>query len=247
VFSPASVLRHSLFDLGGLIFPPECAVCETQVPFESRLCAACKNQIISNEYRCKRCAMPLPSVLPNEDCIHCRKADWKFSRVVALGSYRGKLKELVILCKKLRTESLRHALAILMAEQIRIALPTLDQHSPLLIPVPNHWTRVFSRAAPTADRLADLLHRFTGWPLASGMIRRVRKTRKQGMLSINERKQNVRGAFLKKGSLSLSGRHVVLIDDVLTSGATANEMARQLRRLKPSDVSVLVIARAIGH
>lgn len=191
--------------------------------------------------------MPLPEVLPNNDCIHCRKIDWRFSRVIALGGYRGKLKEAVILCKKLRYEQLRYALAGEMVSQIRSKIPEVDRQVPIIVPVPNHWTRVFSRSAPTSFRLADLMARFTGWPVANGMIVKVRKTHKQGMLTVSERRKNVRGAFLNRHAERLNGRHVVIVDDVMTSGATANEVARQIRRCQPSEVTVAVIARGVGH
>jgi ComF family protein len=243
----AKVIRGVLSDLAVLVYPPECAFCSAAVPQDQRLCGRCTQQLVSSAHRCQRCAMPLPEVLPNDDCIHCRKIDWRFSRVIALGSYRGRLKEAVILCKKLRCESLRFALALQMVEQVRARIPETEHQAPLLIPIPNHWTRAFSRAAPTANRLADLMSRSTGWPVATGMVVKVRKTLKQGMLSASERRKNVRGAFLKKSAESLRGRHVVIVDDVLTSGATANEVARQLWRCHPKDVSVTVIARGAGR
>lgn len=243
----ARVLQGLMVDLGQMVCPADCAFCEAPVARDQRLCSQCSRQLVSTAYRCQRCAMPLPEVLPNSECIHCKKMDWRFSRVIALGSYRGKLKEAVVLCKKLRYENLRFALALQMVNMVRSRIPESDLSALLLVPVPNHWTRVFSRTAPTSDRLVDLMARFTGWPVANGMIVKVRKTLKQGMLSTSERRKNVRGSFLKRGADSLTGRHVVIVDDVLTSGATANEVARQLRRGHPKDVSVTVIARGVGR
>jgi predicted amidophosphoribosyltransferase len=190
--------------------------------------------------------MPVPSVLPNANCSRCVEQRWHFSRVISLGIYQGKLREAVILCKKIRYEHLRYALAIEMVQRLSQRLPDLATQQPLLLPVPNHWSRAFSKTAPTANNLAELIGRLTGWPVATGMIRRVRRTSKQGMLSLAERQQNVRGAFELIGSPSLTGRHLLIVDDVLTSGSTANEVAKQLRRCQPAEISVLTIARAIG-
>ena len=100
-----------------LVFPPQCALCETEVGMGQRLCTDCRQQLSSEAYCCQRCAMPLPSVVPNQDCIHCRKSRWKFSRVIALGQYRGRLKEAVLYSKKMKGDSLRYALSELLAER----------------------------------------------------------------------------------------------------------------------------------
>ena len=235
---PLAGLTDTRDALLGLVFPPQCALCDTEVGMGLRLCDSCRQGLASEVYCCQRCAMPLPSVLPNDECIHCRKSKWKFSRVIALGQYRGRLKEAVIYTKKMKGDSLRYALSELLADRVKQRIPCGGAQIPILLPVPNHWSRAFSGAAPTAFHLAWLLARHTGWPVKCNMARRIRKTGKQGLLSIRERRQNVRGAFKKMGSHSLTGRHVLIVDDVLTSGATADELARQVSRNDPAEISV---------
>jgi ComF family protein len=230
----------------GLLYPPECAMCQGPVDLNRRLCSACEQHLVSNRYSCQRCAMPVPIVLPNDSCSRCREHRWNFSRVVALGHYQGKLREAVILCKKIRFECLRYALAVEMLRRLRDQIPELLAQDVVILPVPNHWTRSFARTAPTADSLAQLLSGLSGWPVLSGMVSRTRRTRKQGMLSLAERQENVRGAFRVNRPKALTGRHVVIVDDVLTSGATADELAKQLRLAKPFEISVVAIARATG-
>lgn len=232
--------------LVSLVFPNECAFCQCAVEGGQRLCEACLQQLVSNRYCCQRCAMPLPSVLPNDQCSRCRDHHWHFSNILALGHYQGKLREAVILCKKLRVEYLRYALARELANRIRERFPDMQQREPLIVPVPYHWSRTLARTASTANSLAELLSQHSGWPVATRMVRRIRRTGKQGMLSLVERQQNVRGAFQIVGSPSLSGRHLLIVDDVVTSGATANELAKQLRRTKPLEISVVALARATG-
>lgn len=233
--------------LMSLVFPPQCALCSSEVGMGIRLCTNCSRQLMSDKYCCQRCAMPLPNVLPNDECIHCRSSHWKFSRVIALGQYRGKLKEAVIYSKKMKGDNLRYALSELLARRLQQRLPDIGSQNPLLVPVPNHWSRAFSGAAPTAFHLACLLARHTGLPVRTGLVRRTRKTEKQGMLSIAERRQNMRGAFIQINARSLTGRHVLIVDDVLTSGATASEMARQIARGNPAEITAIVVARATGR
>lgn len=237
--------------LAELVIPPECSFCQTPIPsnqaeVSGRLCKACDQVLATNCYCCQRCAMPLPSVLPNNDCSRCRDHRWHFSNIVALGHYRGKLREAVILCKKLRCEHLRYALAEQLAKQIASRFPESSPSNSLIIPVPYHWTRTFAKTASTAHSLAELLGYHTGWPVSTKMVRRVRRTAKQGMLSLAERKQNVRGAFQLRSKTDLAGRHLFVVDDVVTSGATADELAKQLKQTKPAEITVVAIARATG-
>ena len=172
--------REAPRQLVQLAFPAECAMCQAPVGTRCRLCSACHADLVSQRYCCNRCASPLAEVLPNEHCIHCQQAGWRLARVVALGHYQGKLRRAVILCKKARCENLRYALANELADRLRQRLAGLDGPPPILLPVPNHWTRIFSRAANTTLSLASHLARRTGWPVLSDAVRRIRRTRKQG-------------------------------------------------------------------
>lgn len=233
--------------LSSLVYPSECAFCQSISPTGGRLCDSCQQLLAKSSHVCQRCAMPLSPVLPNRDCVHCRHHRWSFSRVVSLGHYQGKLREAVILCKKLRFEPLRYGLAELLADRVRDQFVDLDVQRSLLVPVPNHWSRAWARTAATAQALSELLSKLLGISCVSHTARRIRRTGKQGMLSLAERQQNVRGAFRIRHPTELTGRHLFIVDDVLTSGSTANELARQLRKAKPADISVITIARATGR
>ena len=237
-----------------LLYPPECVWCGTVTAFDQRLCAGCRALFLSDAYCCRRCAAPLPRVVPNDDCVRCRDARWRFARVIALGPYRADHRAAVIAMKKPRFEPLRRALGELLGERLRDAWPAessaaLDPSGgdqPLLIPVPNHWTHGFAAVANTAQSLAEAIARPTGWSVASGIATRVRKTSKQGMLSWAERQQNVRGAFAIRRPRLVAGRSVIVVDDVLTSGATANELSKLLRRAGAERVWIAVAARGTG-
>jgi ComF family protein len=226
-----------------MICPAECVWCERPITEGIFFCEECLPLFVSNYYRCQRCASPLPTVVPNHSCSRCTTAKWKFTSVVTLGPYRGRLREAVILMKKKRYDLLRRGVARLMAAELQSAFAAT---SPVLVAVPNHWTRTFARSHCQAFALAQTISLETGWPLLTNVVRRSRKTAKQGMLSWTERTKNVRGAFQIRTTQKLGGRHAIVVDDVLTSGATADEIAKLLLAGGAARVSVAVAARGTG-
>ena len=115
----------------------------------------------------------------------------------------------------------------------------------LLLPVPLHWTRLLSRRFNQSALLAQAIRGAGGPPVAADWLVRRRRTPSQGMLGPLARARNVRGAFVLRRGRSVKGKRVVLIDDVLTTGATAEECARVLRRAGAAYVGVMVLARAV--
>jgi ComF family protein len=120
-----------------------------------------------------------------------------------------------------------------------------DAH--VLVPVPLYWRRAWSRRFNQSGILARVIEREAGVALAADALRRVRPTRQQVGLSKTERAQNVQGAFqvAAERRAEIEGRHVVLVDDVLTSGATVDACARALLRARAAQVDVLVFARVV--
>ena len=117
----------------------------------------------------------------------------------------------------------------------------------MLVPVPLHWRRGWSRRYNQSGALARVISRQSSVKLASEAIRRVRATEQQIGLSRPQRASNVQGAFkvATDRSADIEGRRVVLIDDVLTSGATTDACARALLRARAAQVDVLVFARVV--
>ena len=123
----------------------------------------------------------------------------------------------------------------------------LIEQSDALIPVPLHWRRGWSRRFNQSGALARVIERQTGVKLLSEVLRRVRRTLQQIGLSRPQRASNVQGAFkvAAERQSEIQGRRVVLVDDVLTSGATVDACARALLRAKAASVDVLVFARVV--
>jgi ComF family protein len=113
----------------------------------------------------------------------------------------------------------------------------------LLVPVPLHWTRLFQRRYNQAALLAQAIRSAGGPPVAADWLVRRRRTPSQGHLGPAARERNVRGAFVVRAGRSFAGKRVVIVDDVLTTGATVEECARVLRRAGAASVGVLTLAR----
>jgi len=129
---------------------------------------------------------------------------------------------------------------------MRRAGAELLEDADFLVPVPLHWTRLFKRRYNQSALLAHAIHAAGGPPMAADWLRRRRRTPPQGRLSGAARGANVRGAFALAPGRSVRGLKLVLIDDVFTSGATAEECARVLLAEGAGRVDVLTLARTGG-
>jgi ComF family protein len=122
------------------------------------------------------------------------------------------------------------------------ALPR-ERKFDVIVPLPLHWSKRLERGFNQSELLATVLSRRTGIPVVQGLRRR-RKTAPQAGLTRAQRRSNVAGAFEARDRERINGRHVLLIDDVLTTGATASVCAAVLKRAGAKRVSVLTLARA---
>ena len=192
-------------------------------------------------------------------CPVCRRVDRPFERAVAYGSYDGGLRELVHLLKyngvrpaaKVLGRMLAEALAALEPdfEQARLERGLYEQQAILVIPVPLYKSKrrqrefnqaeLIARAAlksyPSAERLQ----------LAVDILQRTRETHSQIGLTSHQRRENLRGAFAVTSAAQVTGRDVLLVDDVYTTGTTATECAKVLRRAGARRVWVSTVARTL--
>ena len=238
----ASVLTQPLVWAINLVLPPECTWCLQPVHDGQKLCDSCQAVFAVNASCCLRCAMPLPEVVDRTACIRCRDQPWRFDRVVALGPYRGRLREAIILMKKPTFEALAAAAGELLAEKLIAG----DVEPDVVLPVPNHWTRRLAHRTSAAETLAGAIAGSIHRPLVLRAVRRVKRTQKQGMLAWSNRAGNVQHAFRVNRPKHIAGRHVLLVDDVFTSGATAAELTRSLLKAGANRVTIAVAARGTG-
>jgi ComF family protein len=190
--------------------------------------------------------MPLPEFWQETRyCPRCHQRRYHFERAEALGEYRGELQQAVLLMKKLPFEPLTRAVGALLGSHLVSRLETW--HPQCVIPVPMHWQRRFLRGVHTSLVLGSVVAHRLGLPFWARVLYCQRKLHKQGTLSPSDRFHNVRGAFGVSPGYDITDKRVLLVDDIMTTGATASEIARVLRRSGAQAVAVAVVARGIGQ
>ena len=227
-----------------LVFPDDCRVCGVRLHDFSRIpvCHQCLNspEPFVAEYFCSSCRTPFLNASPLDEsgrCALCRQGLSGFDSVYSYGEYSGTLRRLIHLYKYGNIYPLAPPLAALLKR----ALPTQERFD-VIVPMPLHWMRRWRRGFNQSQLLAECVGKRTGLPV-SPAVRKRKSTPPQAGLTSAERRTNVAGAFQVKRRKEIEGRHVLLIDDVLTTGATAGACAAALKRSGASRVTVLTLAR----
>ena len=228
-----------------LLLPPSCVLCAAPVAAPGLLCAACfAGTGFISEPCCVRCGVPFAAAGqggPDRLCPACRDAPPAYRRARAALRYDAHARRLILPFKHAdRTE-----LAEMLAPHMARAGAALLAEADLLVPVPLHRARLFHRRYNQAALLAFALARRSGCPVVQDALRRVRPTVALGHASAAERAVALADAFIVRRSRTgrLHGRRVLLIDDVMTSGATANGCVTALLAAGAAAVDVLVAAR----
>lgn len=239
------ILRQRIADFAdGLLslwYPPACVVCGDGVP-EGNWCLKCRlwMQTSANEPACTRCAASIGPFVENErGCDLCRTEAYAFSRAFRLGRYREEMAEVCVRMKHVGGILLARACADVWIERFRDAVADVD----LIIPVPMHWTRRWPRGYNQSEAIADQIAWRLGKPCLRRSLVRVRATAHQASLAPSRRRENVRRAFAARSHSRLRGARVLLVDDILTTGATCHECAKALKSAGAIDVAVAMIAR----
>ncbi len=192
--------------------------------------------------QCAQCGVPFENRAPLHGsglCGLCRRGATEFDWGRGYGAYEGVLRHLIHLLKYDGMEPLASPLGTRLVDLLAVAGPV-----DLIVPVPLHASRRRSRGFNQAELLAAALSRVSGVRCDSGVLRRHRATETQTGLTHRERRLNVQGAFRVRKPQAVSGRHVALIDDVITTGATVAACARTLKGAGAVRVVVLSLARA---
>jgi ComF family protein len=241
----------SWLDAGlGFLYPPICQICgEGRAAADGgHVCARCWSEDGGPHFVeppfCERCGLPHEGEITTVyTCANCRDMDLCFTAARAAIEARGVAMELIHRYKY------KHALwfePFLAGLLVRCAVPVLH-NGPwnLVVPVPLHPVKEREREFNQARRLASHLARASGLRLDPSALRRTEATRTQTALSREERARNVGRAFSVPSLPAVEGAHVVLVDDVMTTGATANACASVLVRSGAASVCVWTVARAV--
>ena len=239
---PASLRLVGRAVLDGVL-PPRCRACGATVEDPDALCAPCWSAIsFFAAPWCARCGLPFPHPMGDGAvCGACAGQPPTWDRARAVMRYDKHSRGLVLALKHADRTHLARSLGRWMRRAGGEVLDAAD----LIVPVPLHWTRLFTRRYNQAALLAHAIHAAGGPPVAPDGLVRHRRTPSQGRLGPLARARNVRGAFALHSGRSVAGKRIVIIDDVMTTGATVEECARVLRREGAIFVAVLTLARAV--
>ena len=234
--------QKAVCGLVNLVFPDECRVCNEPLHEVSRIpvCSRCLKdpEPLQAEFFCVTCRAPFVSRYPLDEagrCALCRLGLNGFDAVYSFGTYDGTLRKLIHLFKFQGVRPLQKVFGGFLAQ----VLPR-EQRFDAIVPMPLHWRRRWQRGFNQSDLLAREIARRWGVPVRR-VARRLRSTPPQAGLTSAQRRKNVQGAFQAKARLD--GMRILLVDDVLTTGATAGACARALKRAGASHVSLLALAR----
>lgn len=226
-----------------LLLPPRCLKCGVEIGGDGALCADCWHGITFLQPPCcARCGLSFEVDLGADAiCGACAREAPLYARARAALRYDDASRTLVLAFKHGDKLQLAPALGRFM----RRAGAELLAACELVAPVPLHWTRLFTRRYNQAAVLAHALVHDGGPPVVADLLERRRATPSQGRSGRADRQRNVRGAFALKRGRGVAGRRVLLIDDVLTTGATVSECARTLLEAGATAVDVLTLARTV--
>ncbi|NEX18314.1 MAG: ComF family protein [Halochromatium sp.] len=239
-----------------LLYPPTCVLCGAPGEDDRDLCAGCRDDLPSLGACCPRCAQPfapsrdtkmtltassLVDAAPQPLCSNCQRQTPPFERCLAAYRYEDPLPGLVAGIKFKSKLNLIRLLGELLADVVQTDAERRDKPLPqALVPVPLHLRRLRARGYNQALEIARILSRRTGVPLLPQCCRRTRATQAQSELDERHRHLNIRGAF---EAIAPMPRHIALIDDVMTTGATVSELTRVMTAAGCQRVEIWALAR----
>ncbi|MGE6293903.1 ComF family protein [Aeromonas media] len=236
LLAKASPILGSRSDWLGL-----CLLCRQPCDDQPLLCSWCQQSLHQPCRKCRLCATPLPEQHTGNEllCGRCQRRPPPWERLQVIGDYQPPYSLLIPRLKYSGQILLAPLLAQLLADHLEG-----DDPPEVIIPVPLHWWRQWWRGFNQAEEIGTALGELTGIPCDTRLLRRVRATPQQTRLSAGQRRRNLRGAFQIAPH---HYRHVALLDDVVTTGATAGQLTRLLHESGITKVEVWAICRTLRH
>lgn len=236
MFKPGKIFQS--MTAGILPFP--CPLCDDMIPEDgpNQLCENCLEKLhLFRDPTCPGCGGILDGVL--EKCSLCMREEPRiWSGAFALFPLTGDGRHLIHLFKYRNNPEVARAAGLLAANKLKSGNFTPD----IIVPTPLHWTRKLRRGYNQAEIFAEMISHFSGIPVEK-VLTRVKRTRQQAKLNREERKINLSGAFSLKKGANLKKRDILLVDDVMTTGATLHAAAEQLLANDAGNVYIMVMAR----
>lgn len=224
------------------IYPPGCVLCQIELQSGSTLCDGCLEKMCPVEVNvCQRCGARIgPYSSQSDGCPLCAREDFAFDRVIRLGLYRDELRKACLMAKNPSGGLLGQLLADVLIEthHAEFAAYSFDA----VVPVPEHWIKRIQRPQYAAETIARQLASRLKAKLSTSTLNKPKTTPKQARSSPTQRRQQQKGAFRISPQTQVNGQTILLVDDILTTGATADAAARVLKRSGAKQVIVAVIA-----
>ena len=236
----ASALRLPLRVAIDFALPPRCAGCGSITADVGLFCGACWPELDFMNGGCQRCGVPLIAT-GADTCAACLADPGPLDRIRAAVAYGERSRSLVLRLKYGRKTAVAKTMAGYMQRQLAELHPDA-----MLVPVPLHRRRLWSRGFNQAQLIAAALTRLSGRPNDPLLLRRVKHTPRLKGMSVRERNAAVKGAFALREGRNVRGMHLVLVDDVYTSGSTAAACAKVLKRKGAASVELLAWARVVA-
>jgi len=242
----SSALIHAALNF---VYPPSCQVCGAIAADaraeRSRICHTCTVALappVAN--RCRRCDAPIgPNLDSSTGCVHCRNDRFSFAPVITVGKYDGVLREACLTAKRRGGAPLAASLASLLirtrGHELRLINPQW------VLPVPHHWSDRLLRPHLAPVTISRTLSRTLKACWSPHILAKRRRTPSQVSLTASARRQNLRRAFVVRRPRAIKGMRVLLVDDVLTTGTTAQRASRALLEAGAASVAVAAIARGL--
>lgn len=239
-------LCRLLNEFADILLDDACAACgnlRQGSESQSCYCLRCEQQLTPiPRHRCHRCSAECgPWSAIDRDCVHCRGRRLRFSSTVSLGTYAGLLRREILAAKwswsSARIQCLGQLLAAHSHDSISEWNPTL------IVPIPQHWRKRLARHFNPAERIAAELARRHRIRLDLHLLSRSRASRPQKRVAMTKRFENQQNSFQLRASEDVRGQRILLVDDVLTTGATCAAAAQILLGAGAQDCNVAVLGR----
>ncbi len=237
----------------GFVYPPTCPLCGEEdeanqsITGAVRLCCACRLNLVPDVADwCVRCGAPVgPNLETTAGCFHCRDDRFAFEMVFCLGVYDDLLRSACQRSKQAHQQRLAAALAEALWQRHITGLQSAQ--ADWVVPIPQQRSKRVWRTHNPSETIGEVLAGHLQVEFGTHILSKVRHTPAQSNLSPTKRRANLRGAFRVRRTPALAGATVLLVDDILTTGTTAHEASKALKRAGVGRVVVAVLARGLGR
>jgi ComF family protein len=232
---------HAFLDV---ILPPGCHICHSHIPDAGRLhiCPTCSERLpLVSSPLCILCGIPFAGTGGDHRCGACLTHPPHYDAARAQYLYEGAIRDLIHAFKYNQQTQLRYPLALLALEGVEGFAAAHVPH--IIVPVPLHSSRLRQRGFNQAVLLGRVISKRLALPMAPDALTRTRPTEPQVELSAAERRLNVKGAFTAGNTSTVADKRILLLDDVMTTGSTMDECAKELKKAGAKAVFAATVAR----